>query len=76
MVAEEYDNRAIRYLRDYFSKIYGLRYEINGFLRHVSATDSENIYCSTYNKALEIGYKPEFSSMDAIKEESKYIINQ
>lgn len=65
-----------REILDYFSMAYGLRYEMNGTVRHVSATGSKNIYCSRYNNAAVIGYKPEFSSMDAIKEESKYIINQ
>lgn len=65
-----------REILDYFSFEYGLKYEMNQSLDHVSATGSKNIYCSKYNKALEIGYKPKFSSMYAIKEESKYIINQ
>lgn len=65
-----------REILDYFSFEYGLKYEMNQSLDHVSATGSKNIYCSKYNKALEIGYKPKFSSMYAIKDESKYIINQ
>lgn len=64
-----------REILDYFSLEYGLKYEISRSLSNVSATGSKNIYCSKYNKALGIGYKPKFSSMDAIKEESKYILN-
>ena len=60
---------------DYFSSEYGLRYEISRSFSHVSPTGSKNIYCSNYNNAARIGYKPAFSSMDTIKEESKYIIN-
>ena len=60
---------------DYFSSEYGLKYEINKSLDHVSATGSKNIYCSSYNNAAGIGYKPEFSSMDAIAQESKYILS-
>jgi len=65
-----------REILDYFSSKYGLKYEISRSLSHVSPTGSKNIYCSNYNNAACIGYKPAFSSMDAIKEESKYIINQ
>lgn len=64
-----------REILDYFLLEYGLKYEIGRSLSHVSATSSKNIYCSKYNKALGIGYKPKFSSMDTIKQESKYILN-
>jgi len=59
---------------DYFSSIYGLKYEIGRTLSHFSATGAKNIYCSSYNSAASIGYRPAFSSMDAIKEEAKYIV--
>jgi nucleoside-diphosphate-sugar epimerase len=64
-----------REILDYFSLEYGLEYEISRSLNHASATGSKNIYCSKYNKALGIGYKPKFSSMDTIRQESKYILN-
>ncbi len=64
-----------REILDYFSLEYGLKYEISRSLSHVSATGSKNIYCSNYNNAACIGYKPAFSSMDAIEQESKYILN-
>ena len=60
---------------DYFSAEYGLKYEVRESLELVSGTGPKNIYCSNYNKALEIGYKPEFNSMDAIKQESGYILH-
>ncbi|MGD0281078.1 MAG: NAD(P)-dependent oxidoreductase [Dissulfurispiraceae bacterium] len=60
---------------DYFRSEYGLKYEMNGSPGHVSATGPKNIYCSKYNKASVIGYKPAFSSMDAIRQESRYILN-
>jgi hypothetical protein len=65
-----------REILDYFSLEYGLKYEIGRSLSHVSPTGLKNIYCSNYNNVACIGYKPAFSSMDTIKEESKYIINQ
>jgi nucleoside-diphosphate-sugar epimerase len=65
-----------REILDYFSSVCGLKYEISQFLNHVSPTGSKNVYCSNYNNAARIGYKPAYSSMDTIKEESKYIINQ
>jgi len=61
---------------DYFSSEYGLKHKIARSLSHGSATGSKNIYCSKYKSAKSIGYKPSFSSMDAIKEESKYILNK
>ena len=64
-----------REILDYFSLEYGLKYEVGRSLSHVSPTGSKNIYYSKYNKALGIGYKPKFSSMDTLKQESKYILN-
>ena len=60
---------------DYFSSEYSLKYKIIPSLNYVSPTGSKNIYCSTYNNTTRLGYKPTFSSMDTIKEESKYILN-
>lgn len=59
---------------DYFSSAYGLKYKIGRPLIQVSATGQKNIYCSNYRNAASIGHKPAFSSMEAIKEESKYIL--
>lgn len=60
---------------DFFQREYGLKYNINPLLNSASGTGSKNIYCSKYNKALKIGYTPEFSSMDVIKQESKFILS-
>jgi len=65
-----------REILDYFSLEYGLKYETNKPFNHVSPTGSKNIYYSKYNKALGIGYKPKFTSMDAIKQESEYILKK
>ena len=59
---------------DYFSSLYGLKYEISGSLKHASPTGLKNIYCSNYKNAACIGYKPTFSSIDTIRQESKYIL--
>lgn len=60
---------------DYFSSAYGLKYKIGRLQSHASPTGQKNIYCSNYNSASSIGYKSAFSSMDAIKDESKYILS-
>lgn len=65
---------AKREILEYFSLKYGLKYKIGQSLSHVSATGSKNIYYSKYNKTLRIGYKPKFTSLDTIKQESKYIL--
>ena len=60
---------------NYFASEYGLKYGTDESLSYNSATGSKNIYCSKYDKIFEIGYKPRFSSMDAIKQESMHILN-
>lgn len=65
-----------REILDHFSLKYGLKYEMNQFFRHDSATGLKNIYCSKYNNSLGIDYKPRFSSMDTIEQESKYILTK
>jgi len=59
---------------DFFTSRYGLKYEVNGNLTLGSPNGAKNIYCSNYNRAAGIGYKPEFSSMDALEQEAKYIL--
>ncbi|MEK9154605.1 MAG: NAD-dependent epimerase/dehydratase family protein [Patescibacteria group bacterium] len=59
---------------DYFSREYGLKYKTISSLANTSATGSKNIYYSKYNNSSSIGYKPEFSSLDTIQQESKYIL--
>lgn len=64
-----------REILDYFSSVYDLKYEIGRPLSRISATGPKSIYYSKYNNASGIGYKPSFSSMDTIKQESKYILH-
>jgi len=59
---------------DYFSSEYSLKYETVKSLDHASPTGSKNIYYSNYKNAASIGYKPAHSSMDTIKQESRYIL--
>ncbi len=65
-----------REILDYFSSEYGLEYELTGSLDHHSATGAKNVYWSRYDKSAELGYKAEFTSMDAIREEAKHIIDR
>jgi nucleoside-diphosphate-sugar epimerase len=61
---------------NYFSSQYGLKYEIRESLIKKSATGSKSIYCSKYNGASQTGYIPKFTSMETLKEESKYILSK
>ena len=60
---------------DYFVAKYDLKYGVKKVFDHHSPTGTKNIYCSNYKNAVAIGYEAQFSSLDAIKEEAKYIIN-
>lgn len=60
---------------DFFSSQYGLQYQVDKSLNHISATGIKDIYYSEHNNALQIGYKPKFTSMDTIKKESACILN-
>lgn len=64
-----------REILNYFSTEYGLQYKVIRTLNNISATGSKNIYCSRYNSALKIGYKPKYSSMDTIRMESQHLLN-
>lgn len=59
---------------EYFSSNYGLKYEIKQSLDYSSPTGVKEIYYSRYNNAASIGYKPLFSSMETIQQESKYVL--
>ena len=61
---------------DYFALEYGLKNKKDNSFNHSSSTGSKKIYYSTFNDATNIGYKPAFSSMDTIKQESEYIIKE
>ncbi len=60
---------------DYFSSEYGLKYKIIPSLNFASATGFKSKYYSVYNKVIQLNFKPKFTSLDTIKEESKYILN-
>jgi nucleoside-diphosphate-sugar epimerase len=59
---------------EYFASEYGLKYKKLDFSEDVSATGEKSNYYSTSNFASKIGYIPQFSSMDTIKDEAKYIL--
>jgi len=63
-----------REILDYFSSRYGLKYKVIPNLKHDSATGGKNAYYSRYLNAARIGYKPLFSSIDTIKQETEYIL--
>lgn len=65
-----------REILEYFATVYGLKYTIGKLLDAFSATGQKSCYCSTYNAAERIGYVPAYSSMDAIKQESKAILGE
>lgn len=59
---------------DYFSSEYGLKYEVRQSMCNTSATGSKSFYCSKNNSAMKIGYIPEFSSMETVKNDAGYIL--
>ena len=61
---------------EYFSSIYGLKYEFVSELPNSSATGMKNIYCSSYNAASEVGYSPQYTSLETIQMESEYLVRK
>jgi nucleoside-diphosphate-sugar epimerase len=59
---------------DYYKNEYGLKYEIKADAKNVAITGSKNNYYSKNRIAMEIGYQPQFTSMDCIIHESKKIL--
>ena len=59
---------------DYFTSEYGLKYQKRDFSENASATGAKSNYYSTCNRASQIGYVPQFSSMDTIKQEARFIL--
>ena len=59
---------------DYFASEYGLKYEKRASSENASATGSKSNYYSTWHRASEIGYVPQFSSMDTLAQEAGYIL--
>jgi nucleoside-diphosphate-sugar epimerase len=58
---------------EYFAKQYGLKYSIKDDMQISAATGIKDYYYSDYKKAEQIGYSPQFTSMDSIIEESRLI---
>lgn len=59
---------------DYFTAEYGLKHEKRDFSESPSATGAKSNYYSTCNLASQMGYIPQFSSMDTIKHEARFIL--
>jgi len=59
---------------EYFSSRYGLKYEFIDELPHSSATGIKNIYCSSHNAASSIGYFPQYTSLETIQMEARFLI--
>lgn len=56
----------------YFATEYGLRYERRPRLANPSATGSKEHYYSVCDMACDIGYHPQFSSLDTIRQETRH----
>jgi nucleoside-diphosphate-sugar epimerase len=59
---------------NYFSLSYNLKYKTKSALRSESPTGAKNIYYSKYNKIAGLGYKPQYTSLETIKGEARYIL--
>ncbi|OGM93308.1 hypothetical protein A2333_01530 [Candidatus Wolfebacteria bacterium RIFOXYB2_FULL_49_7] len=58
----------------YFSQAYGLQYAMEPQVGVVSATGSKYAYYSAYANAERVGFVPQFTSMDAIREEAARLL--
>ena len=61
---------------DYFTENYGLVYKIEKGIFGENATGIKDNYYSINKKAQNIGYKPIYTSMDCIVEQSKAILGE
>ena len=59
---------------EFFSSEYDLKYEVRNSLLNASATGQKNNYFSRYYNAFPIGYKPQYASIDTIKEQVGLIL--
>lgn len=59
---------------DYFTAEYGLKYEERVFTENASATGAKSNYYSTCNLASQMGYIPQFSSIDTLEREARFIL--
>ncbi len=60
----------------YFSNKYGLKAKINKKTPFQSATGQKSFYFSKNLNASQIGYKPKFTSLETIKSEAEFILNE
>ncbi len=61
-------------LLDYFAKNYGLKYRVDEKLEFSCPTGEKNIYYSNSRRAADLGYKPKYSSIDAVMKEASFIL--
>ena len=60
----------------YFADHYGMKYAFSDSLPDNSPTGFKHTYASSFRKAIAVGYRPKYTSMEAIKEESRYFLNR
>lgn len=63
-----------REILEHFAAAHGLRYEVDEAPGPEGPTGSKDVYCSAYENALDLGHRPRFSSMDAIRQESARLL--
>ena len=59
---------------EYFTSEYGLKYKINQSKKRTSATGYKKVYCSNYQSATTVEFKPRFSSIETIRQETKHLL--
>ncbi len=59
---------------DYFASTYCLQYEKRDCFETSSATGKKLQYYSTWHRASQAGYRPQFSSMDTLRDEATYLL--
>lgn len=65
-----------REILDFFASNYGLKYTVDATGGSDSATGAKLAYYSTYAGDEQIGFRPKFSAMDAIVQESEAILQK
>ena len=61
---------------EYFVGRYGLRYKVKENVNISSITGQKNQYYSTSKKAQKIGYRPHYTTMEAIAQEAELILQK
>ncbi len=59
---------------EYFASRYGLKYAIEKSAGRPHVTGHKSVYYSLFKKAAELNYRPRFSSMVTIQQESAYLL--